>query len=149
MLAMFDIEDTLIVSEDTPIIHKFETISRILAELKPDRIGLFSFIFYTDDDVNKANHLIRLFEDAFNISIDRSLIPTKQSIYESIRSSGKETFISKRSFSFMDFCELWSKDRAFIDWCRIHGSGDVVLVDDMVCDCELRFPECNIRMIKV
>ncbi len=50
--------------------------------------------------------------------------------------------------SFEDFTELWSKDRAFIDWCRsTFDHISVLLIDDMVPNCELWFPEVNIGMI--
>lgn len=148
-ILMLDIEGTLLISEDTPTIHKWDRINEIITYTKPDRIGLFSFIFHTQADVFGASHLISMFNDSWNIKIDRELIPTKELIYELIKTSGKETFFSRQQMCFMDFCELWSKDRAFIDWSRITQTGHIVLVDDMVCDCDLWYPECHIQMIHV
>ena len=146
---MFDIENTLIESEDKPFIHKWDIIDAIIKNTKPDRIGLFSFILHSPDDVIEASHLIEMIESAWNITIDRSLIPNKRDIHQLVKTRGKETFLIREHMDFMYFCEFWSKDRAFIDWCRITQSGHVILVDDMVSDCDLQFPECRIQMIRV
>lgn len=148
-IVMFDIEDTLVLSEDEPRIHKWDIINDIINTTQPDRIGLFSFIMHTPDDIDGARHLIELFESAWNIKIDRSLIPVKRDIHQLVKEHGKETFLAREHMDFMDFCEFWSKDRAFIDWCRLTQSGHIILVDDMVCECDLRFPECRIQMIHV
>lgn len=148
-ILMFDIENTLVVSEDEPRIHKWDIINDIINHTKPDRIGLFSFILHTPNDIDGARHLIELFESSWNIVIDRSLIPLKCDIHQLVKEHGKETFLARKHMDFMDFCDFWSKDRAFIDWCRLTQSGHLILVDDMVCDCDLSFPECRIQMIRV
>lgn len=148
-IVMFDLEDTLIESEDKPFIHKWDIIDNIIKNTNPDRIGLFSFILHTQEDVINASRLIEMIESAWNIAIDRSLIPTKRDIHQLVKTRGKERFLVREHMDFMDFCEFWSKDRAFIDWCRITQSGHVILVDDMVSDCDLQFPECRIQMIRV
>lgn len=63
-------------------------------------------------------------ENAFNITIDE--IPTKMENFESIKNH------KKISFDFMDFCDLWDKKQAFIDYIASRNDNTIIdlLLDD-------------------
>ena len=142
---IFDIEGVLIkdVVEDQAIIDH-AAIQSIIDAYRPDRIGLFSFALETSHDVHKYEYLFRFFESTFSINIDRTLIPCKMEMLQSVNTFAQDVFIARGAVSFTDFNELWTKERAFITWARQKLSSHILYVDDMISNCVLQYPECTI-----
>lgn len=150
-ILFLDLEATVIESWEVPVLDNIEKIKQILRELNPHKIGIFSFAIWSDEDLDTFNRTIRSnIERELGISISDDLIPTKRSVHLKIKEDGKEVFFAKRAMSFDDFVELWSKDRAFIDWCRASFTNKrIVLLDDIVTTCKLELPDLTIEMIKI
>jgi len=150
-ILFLDLEATVIESWEVPVLVNISKITQILHKLSPRKIGIFSFAIWSDDDLHTFNRIIRPnIERELCISISDDLIPTKRSIHKKIKEEGKEVFLAKDFISFDDFTELWSKDRAFIDWCRASFTDKrIILLDDIVTTCKLEFPDLTIEMIKM
>lgn len=131
-----DLEMTIIDAFDKlPCIVNEEKIFNFLKTIEHDRIGIFSFAIWSDEDRNRFNHLIKPFlEHHFNIVIDPTLIPTKPELFESIRKHTRKTGLI---MDFNDFNDFWDKQLAFMDWIKIEHTGHNILIDDMVEDCSM------------
>lgn len=150
-IIFFDLEQTLIESWEVPVVDNIEKIHNLLKDVQCREFGLFSFAIWSPEDrAEFINRIAPRIHDAFGISFNPNLIPTKREVHQKIKLDCKEMFISRQSLSFEDFVELWSKDRAFIDWSRASFTNkNIALVDDVVSDCTLQFPEVSIQMIRL
>ena len=151
-IVFLDLEATVIDSWDNPVFIG-ERLKSLISDMDAERFGIFSFAIWSEEDRQHCiKHIVPMLEANLGIKIDLTLIPTKREMCEKIRTCGKENFLAREFMSFDDFRELWSKDRAFIDWIRASfgkTSTSFCLIDDMVSTCELWFPEVNIGMLKV
>lgn len=150
-IVFFDLEKTLIESWDVPVVDNVDKILNALKDINCSEFGIFSFAIWSPEDREEfISRIAPRISETFGIQFNPLLVPTKKEIHQKIKADGKEIFISRQGFSFEDFVELWSKDRAFIDWCRASFiNKNIAFFDDVVSDCNLLFPEVSIRMFRV
>lgn len=143
-----DLEMTVIDAFDNlPCIVNEEKIFNFLKTIEHDRIGIFSFALWTEEDRKRFNTLMKPFlEHHFNIVIDPTLIPTKPELFKSIKTHPRRKGLCIDANDFNDF---WDKQLTFMDWIRIEHTGTHILIDDMVEDCSMTFPNCSIQMIRI
>ena len=143
----FDLEETIIDNFDKlPCIVNEDKIKEILNTIPHDRIGIFSFALWSEDDRKRFNCLIKPFlEHHFNIVIDPSLVPIKPELFASI--SSHRNAKTGLCMDMMDFGDFWGKEQTFMEWIRIEHTGTHILVDDLVENCSMTFPNCAIQMI--
>ncbi len=145
----FVLEETIIDAFDKlPCLVNEDKIERILNTIEHDRIGIFSFALWNEEDRTRFKTLIKPFlENRFNITIDSSLIPIKPELFKAISSHRKQK--SGLCMDMMDFNDFWDKQQGFMDWIKIVHSGHNILIDDLVEDCTMTFPTCTIQMINI
>ena len=135
-----DIEKTLIKSLDNPLMINHELIANITKD-NPN-VSLFTFGIWDEIELKRVEWLIREIGTIHNIKIDE--VFTKKTILECVNTTLKITI---DEFDLNDF---FGKDGAFVNFCKSSFSGECILVDDMVENCIMEFPDIDlkIKMIK-
>lgn len=148
-----DIENTLVESWDINLPINIEKIDNIIKKFSPCNIGIFSFAIWNDENKREFNEKFKNdFQTRLNCIIDDNMIPTKMKLFNDIRNANipEISLIPQSNFTFMDFCDFWNKERAFVDWIRLtNKTGTHILIDDFVQNATLTFNDCNIILINV
>ena len=139
----FDLEQTLIESWEEPFIINHEIVSEIIS--RPDfdnKVSIFSWAIWNEEDLVTAKRFIYpKLEAEFGIEIIDTV--TKEQLFK----------IVKEKWFWLDeddFGDMFDKERAFIEFCRLTKlKGNQYLVDDMVLDMKLTQENLEIELIKV
>ena len=141
-MFFLDVEKTLIEGFDNPIAINHDKIANILNGTK--EVTLFTFGLWDDEELLQKEFVIRHIEEAHNIKIVD--VWHKSRVLEAIRSS------LRCKVDEWDVSPLFGKGDSFIHTCKVFFNGcECTLVDDLVENCTLHFPDRNltINMSKV
>jgi hypothetical protein len=141
-MFFLDVEETLIKGFDDPIAINHEKIAKILNGTR--EVSLFTFGLWDDAELLQKGFVIKHIEEAHNIIIRD--VWHKSRVLEAIRSS------LRCKVDEWDVSPLFGKGDSFIHTCKVFFNGcECTLVDDLVENCTLHFPDRNltINMIKV
>lgn len=139
----FDLEQTLIDSWENPVIINLEKVGEIMS--RPDfdpKVTIFSWAIWNDEDLVTAERVIYpMLEEVFGITIIDTI--TKEQLFKIVKE--KWFWLDEE-----DFGDMFDKERAFIEFCRLTKlKGSQFLVDDMVLDMKIVQENLNIELIKI
>lgn len=146
-----DLESTIVTDLvdgwHTGQIINLEKILALIEKFNPDKIGIFSFAIWNEEELKKFNqHLREEIERVLDrkldivLTVDDDIIPACCAVRKLLRST----------VSFNDATEFWSKGETFRLFMRNQfGSTDnpptsVILIDDVVWDESWHWPELNV-----
>ena len=137
-----DIEKTLIESIEEPIAINHDVISNLLNGQK--NIFIFTFGIWDDEELQRKKFIINHIEEAHNIKVVD--VWHKQRVLEAVRAS------LKCKVDEWDLSPLFGKGDSFVHTCKQFFNGcECTLIDDLVENCSLEFPDRNLKinMLKV
>jgi hypothetical protein len=139
----FDLEATLIESWDNPVIVNRSKVGEIMS--RPDfdhNITIFSWAIWDQRDLQIAQrNIYPMLEEVFGLNVVNTI--TRDQLFKIVKE--KWFWLDEE-----DFGDMFDKERAFIEFCRLSKlTGNQYLVDDMVLDMKLVQENIDIEMIKV
>lgn len=124
--VFLDLEKTIIYSWDDPMSINEDIIKDQLRNINPDRIGIYSFAIYTEEDKEIFFRTMKEeIENIFQCKIDSNLIFTVQEIADTI---GK-----KKNQDVQSFIKSYGKQKSFQEFInQKFAEGEFILIDDLV-----------------
>lgn len=141
--VFFDLEATLIDEWDSFSLINIPKIQKLLKTFPNKTIfGLFSFAVYNKRDLNKFLSEKEFIESNFGFLFDTEFLYTVEEL------NGLFSQLSKTKSTMEDFFDFYKKENAFLLFSKLEIFKDshIILVDDMVRDCEMFFPKTNTKV---
>jgi hypothetical protein len=142
MTTLFlDLEKTIIYSWYDPVIINEDRITRIIRSIKPDKIGIYSFAIYNNDDLELFYKTIQPeIETTFHIKIESDLTYTVEEMVE--------TILQRNDTDIRKFIQEYGKQKSFSEFIkRKYKEGHFVLLDDLVDNTETLVGNLSIQFI--
>lgn len=148
-VVFLDLEDTVIDEIDNPMLIRVHQVRRFLQQEAPEEVGIFSAALVNEEMQAFYRLVLPMVERAFNLTVDRHLIPTVEEVCRIIEQNRK---LGLESVRLSDFYNFFRKEGGFFEYCRNHPDlkgCECVLLDDAVGNMEIHLPDRRLRLVNV
>lgn len=141
--VFFDLEETLIDEWNSFSLINIPKIQKLLKTFpSKTTFGLFSYAVHNQRDMDKFLSEKEFIENNFGFLFDKDFLYTVEEL------NGIFSKLSKTKSTISDFFDFYKKENAFLLFSKleIFHNSHIILVDDMVRDCEMFFPKTNTKV---
>lgn len=137
-----DIEKTLIEALDDVRFINHDFISNIV---KDEPVSLFTFGIWNNDELNHSQWIINQIAEIHQLNISNVFV--KEDILKCVNLD--KSLNIPFNIDEDDLRVWFGKAGAFISFCKVNCIGECILIDDMVENCTIDFPDRNLKITMI